>query len=228
MDARKGHQIPLACHLVLWSSPQLLVRRHLSDICSPPRTLGSSLPEFVSAGLTTVFRRLTIQIATARAVIPVAPIAIPTPRPILAAVTSPSPEDAELSPEAAESSLLPPEAVVVAAALEADIEETSVDVDREALSRGPPSVVSPVLSDLVVGLDSEPELAVDGEEVTSDDEEDVAEEELTEELVVEAPRLNVEAVALFPLATLNQPLFQPMSSGFSLLLRLNQQLSELV
>ncbi|CAH0018673.1 unnamed protein product [Clonostachys rhizophaga] len=182
----------------------------------------------VSARLTTVFRRLTIQNATARAVIPIAPIVIPTPRPILAAVPSPSPEDAELPPEAAESSLLPPEAVVVAAALEAEAEETSVDVDREVLSVGPPSVISPVPSDPVVGFDPELEPVVDSEEVTSDDEEGVVEEELVEELVIEAPRLNVEAVALFPLATLNQPLFQPMSFGFSLLLRLNQQLSELV
>lgn len=173
-----------------------------------------------------MFRRLTTQNATARAVIPITPTAIPTPRPILAAIPGPSPEDAELPPEAARSSLLPPEAVVVAEALEAEVEVMSVDVDGEMLSG---SVISPVLSDLVVELDSELEVVVDGEEVTSDDdEEDVVEEELVEELVVEAPRLNVEAVALFPLATLNSQLLEPWSVGFSLLFRLNQQLLELV
>jgi|UniRef100_A0A8H7N4J4 hypothetical protein len=49
----------------------------------------------------------------------------------------------------------------------------------------------------------EEEKEVDDKDVTSDEEEDVVEEELVEELVVEVPRLNVEAVALFPLAILN-------------------------
>lgn len=154
-----------------------------------------------------MFRRLTIQNATARAAIPTTPTAMPTPRPILAAVPSLSPEDAELPPEAAKSSLLPPEAVAVAEALEAEAEVTSADSDREVLPVEPSSVISPVLPDLVVELDSELEaVVVDGEDIICDDEDDVVEDEVVEELVVEAPRLNVEAVALFPLATLNPPL----------------------